>query len=162
MNENETMTNNEEKVLDAEEQLKEMMKTMVPKSELDKSRNDYNRLYNKVLNGEFSGRTEPEKDTGKELEENFKSAMKQMAEHQVTSACDHAKNLLVIDDYLISKGQRSVFEASDGDRDFNGAAESAKRTRELLEYALEEANGDDNLFTARISNVLRDVATSRK
>ena len=160
MNENETM--NEEKVLDAEEQLKEIMQNMVPKSELDNARNDYNRLYNKVLNGEFSGRTEPQKDTGKELEENFKLAMKRMAEHQCTSACEHASNLLAIDDYLISKGQRSVFEASDGDRDYNGAAESAKRTRELFEYALEEANGDDNLFTARVSNALRDVATSRK
>lgn len=162
MAENETMNNNEEKILNAEDQLKEMMQNMVPKSELDNARNDYNRLYNKVLNGEFSGRTEPEKDTAKELEENFKSAMKKMAEHQCTSACEHAKNLIAIDDYLISKGQRSVFEASDGDRDFNGAAESAKRTRELLEYALEEANGDDNLFTARVSNALRDVVNQRK
>ena len=161
MNENE-MNNNEEKILNAEDQLKEMMQNMVPKSELDNARNDYNRLYNKVLNGEFSGRTEPEKDTAKELEDNFKSAMKKMAEHQCTSACEHAKNLIAIDDYLISKGQRSVFEASDGDRDFNGAAESAKRTRELLEYALEEANGDDNLFTARVSNALRDVVNQRK
>lgn len=160
MNENEM--NNETNVLDAEEQLKEAMKNMVPKSELDAARSDYNRLYGKILNGEFSGKVEPEKDTGKELEERYKAAMKAMAEHQVTSACQHAENLLAIDDYLISKGQRSVFEASDGDRDYNGAADSAKRTRELLEYALEEANGDDNLLTARISNALRDVATPRK
>ena len=140
----------------AEDQLKDALTNMVPKTELEKAKNDYNRLYQKVLSGEFSGVVEPKEDAGKKLEDEYKAAMDEMVNHKTTSACKHAEDLLKIDDYFVSKGQRSVFEASNGDRDFNGARASAQRTRELLEYALEEANGDDNLFVARISNALRD------
>lgn len=148
--------NENDKTLDAEAQLAEALKTMVPKTELEKAKEDYNRLYKKILSGEFTGKEEPEKDTTKELEDNFKVAMKEMAGHEVHSACQHAKDLLAIDDFFVAKGQRSIFEASEGDRDLNGARDEALKTRQLLEYALEQSNGDDNLFVASIANVLRD------
>lgn len=152
----EIVKDQEEKVLDPEEQLKIALKEMVPKGELDEAKKDYNRLYQKILNGEFSGKEEPEKDTGKMIKENYEAAMKAMTSHSVRSACEHAKNLLAIDDYYVSQGQRSIFEASDGDRDYNGAKDSAEKTRQLIEFALEEANGDDNLYVARIANHLKD------
>lgn len=149
---NEQMTEN---VPNAEDQLAEVMKNMVPRSELDKAKNDYNRLYNKILSGEFGNQPAPE-NAEPDLAELAKAAVEDYRKGSGNSVCKMFENCLAVDNFELSKARRSGFEASEGDRDINGARDSADRTRQLIEYALEEANGDDNLFIARLQNHLRD------
>ena len=162
MAENETKTNPEggetPPILTPEEQLLEYKKNMVPKAEAEEAKRKYNELFAKVLNGEFSERVPQGDGKGdQDLEKEARDALNELASHKVRSGCRIAQDLLKLDDYRIAKGQRSIFEPSGGDRDLNGARESAKRCRELIEYALEEANGDDHQFTLAITGKLRDV-----
>lgn len=162
MAENETKTNTEggetPPTLTPEEQLLEYKKNMVPKAEAEEAKRKYNELFKKVLDGEFSERAPQGEGKGdSDLEKEAREALNELASHKVRSGVKIAQDLLKLDDYRISKGQRSVFEPSGGDRDFNGARESAKRCRELIEYALEEAQGDDHAFNMAITGKLRDI-----
>lgn len=150
-----TTEENQDTVLSAEEQLAEVMKNMVPRSELEKAKGDYARLYGKVLNGEFGNQPAPETPEIS-VDDKAMEAIKSYAKGSGHSVCKLFEDMLAVDDYELSKARRSGFEATDGERDLNGARDSAERCRQLYEYALEQANGDDNLFIAQLQSHLRD------
>lgn len=130
---------------------------MVPKADLDEAQEKYNALFAKVLAGEYSanGGTPPEKSDEEKTKE-FQKLMRDFAEHKIHRPVEHISGLLKLDEYLTSKGNRSIFEATEGDRNYNGAYEESMRVRDLLKKALDECKGDDGVLMANIQAGLKD------
>lgn len=154
-----TEENKETEPKTPEETLAWMKQNMVPKSELEAARREYNQLFQDVCNGKYDGKApqDDEKEDGNDLKKKADAAVKELVGGNQRSACAIAEDLLMVDDLFVKKGQRSIFEPSKGARDFEGTRQSAQRTRELLESALEKANGDDATFCSELGSKLRDV-----
>lgn len=147
------------------EMLVEAMKNMVPKADFDNLNKEHEDLIKKVLNGEFSGdgtQKGPTPPTQSEKDERFKQLMNGFHENKFHTPTEHISAMLEIDDYLVEKGNRSLFEASTGDRNYNGAYEESMKVKEILKDALEESHGNDMLLMAKIQDALIDNPTSRK
>ena len=67
-----------------------------------------------------------------------------------------AKALLEYDDYVKENGGRTIFTFTDGTPS-QGDIESAQRVRDLLEYAIETSEGNEELFQAAITSKLKDI-----
>ena len=137
----------------------EALKDKVSKAEYDALKLQNDDLVKRVLNGEFSNeRTpgDPPAPTKSEKEKEMKELILAFRDHKLHTPTEHVSAMLKIDEYLTEQGSRSLFEASTGDRNFNGAYEESMRVRDLLKTALEESNGDDLLLMAKVQSALRD------
>lgn len=142
MNENETMNNSEEMVPDPEEQLKEVMKTMVPRTELDEAKAKYNSLYKKVLSGEFNGTAEVPQDTTADAVKAMNDAFKEMSSKSNHSCLEHMQKMLDIHNGRIAIGERPVL---------------SEDTASAFETIIELADGDNSVAAAKLSSFLSDV-----
>ena len=148
-------TMNQETEKSPEEILAEMKANMVPKEKLEEAENKYRKLFKEVANGvQHFGEEEPVK-TEKEKYEDFKEGIVMLNDHKMSKPVQHFTKLLEIDDYQREHGKRSIFEPSIGDRTEDVIA-SADKAREVIQYAIDNCNGSDELFTAQIQNSLRD------
>lgn len=153
---------NQETEKSPEEILAEIKANMVPKekfnqleNKLEETESKYRKLFKEVANGvqTFDG---GEPKTEKEKYEDFKEGIVMLNDHKMVKPVQHFKTLLAIDDYQRENGKRSIFEPSIGDRT-EDVINSANKARDTIQYALDNCNGSDELFTAQIQNSLRDM-----
>lgn len=139
--------------------LVDAMKNRVSKADYDALKAEKDDLVKKILDGEFSDKnpqSDPPAPTKAEKEKEMKDLVLAFRENKLHTPTEHVSALLKIDEILTEQGNRSLFEASTGDRNYNGAYEESMRVRDLLKTALEESNGDDLLLMARVQSALRD------
>lgn len=147
---------NQETEKSPEEILAEMKANMVPKEKLEEAESKYRKLFKEVANGvQHFGEEEPVK-TEKEKYEDFKEGIVMLNDHKMSKPVQHFAKLLEIDDYQREHGKRSIFEPSIGDRT-EDVISSADKAREVIQYALDNCNGSDEIFTAQLQNSLRDM-----
>lgn len=129
----------EDEILDPEEQLKEVMNTMVPKTELEEAKADYRRLYKKVLSGEFNGTAEVTQDTTAEDVKGMNDALKDLATKTNHTYIEHLQNLLAINKGRIASGERPVL---------------SEDCASAFETVVELADGDNSVAAAKLSSFL--------
>ena len=146
---------NNEQVPTPEQVLVEMRETMVPREEADKWQKKYNELFRSVANGTFSGEDKVEK-TEDELKAEFDSNIKRLTDTSKSlKPLEMFQEMLDVDDYLTSHGERSCFAPSTGDITPEIAA-SCTKMHDLLESVIAQADGSDEVALAYLGNHLSD------
>ena len=156
MAENEQNVNEEVVTPSPEEVLVQMKETMVPKEEAQKWQNKYNELFRSVANGTFSGEDKVPEKTEEEKKADFEGKIKRLGDStNKMSPLEMFQNMLDIDDYLTSHGQRSGFAPSEGE--ITPEIEtSCEKTRELLRTVIERSEGSNEVALAYLGNHLTD------
>lgn len=149
---------NNNEVMSPEEVLVKMQETMVPKEEANKWQTKYNELFQKVANGTFSGEDKPAPKTEIELKADYENNLKALADiSKPMGPVEQFERLLAVDDYLTSHRQRSCFAPSEGTIT-SDIATSCQNMHDLLESAVAQAEGSNEIAVAYIGNHLIDPA----
>ena len=105
--------------------------------------------------GKVSAET-PQEPTPAEQKAELDSLAKSFRNNELCSL-DMAKTVIKMDDYVTSKGGRTILTYSDPSGTPNVTElESAGKVRSLLELAIEKSDNSDEMFRAAIVNKLSD------
>lgn len=105
--------------------------------------------------GKISAET-PQEPTPAEQKAELDSLARSFRNKELCSL-DMAKALIKMDDYVTSKGGRTIFTYSDpSGTPTVTELESAGKVRSLLEFAIEKSDNSDEMFRAAIVNKLSD------
>lgn len=119
-----------------EEILLSMKENMVPRAEAEQWQDKYNKLFQSVANGQFSGAAKSDEPTEEQLKAAFVDNVKVLSNTDgFLEDREQVKRLLEFDDYLTSHGRNSCFLPHKSDLssdDINRAA----RLRQFLETAV--------------------------
>lgn len=119
-----------------EEILLSMKENMVPRAEAQQWQDKYNKLFQSVANGQFSGAAKSDEPTEEQLKAAFVDNVKVLSNTDgFLEDRDQVKRLLEFDDYLTSHGRNSCFlprKSNLTSDDINRAA----RLRQFLETAV--------------------------
>lgn len=144
----ETKTNETQESVSPEEALARLMRESVPKEKFDALQKQYNDFFASVANGSFTTGEEAEREpTEDEKQQEFYRAIDTIYKHKFHGSAEFMKNAVIIDDYLVSHGQRSAFAPSRGELTPDIEA-STENFNELLKDCLEAGDGDDTLTSA--------------
>ena len=146
-NENTTL---EELTPTPEEILEDLKRNTVPKEDYEKLVGKYNKLFYDVANGR---QIEGEQ---KDLHTSALEAIKRIQNKELHTPREHIDALLTIDADMRGRGQRSIFLPSEGEPN-EATVDSTDRVRALLQKALDQSDGSDEIAAAIIGNSLRDV-----
>ena len=112
----ETKTNETQETINPEEALARLMRESVPKEKFDALQKQYNDFFASVANGSFTTGEEAEREpTEDEKQQEFYKAVDTIYKHKFHGSAEFMKNAVIIDDYLVSHGQRSAFAPSRGE-----------------------------------------------
>ena len=138
-----------------EEILKQLMRESVPKAEFDALQKQYNEFFAKVASGQFQSEEGGEKKelTKDEKQQRFYKAVDTIYNRKFKGSVEFMENALIIDDYLVSQGERSAFAPSRGDitPDIESRCENFN---EAMKDALEDANGNDRICSLRFAEAI--------
>ena len=138
-----------------EEMLQELMRNSVPKAKYDALDKQYKEFFAKVANGQFqSGEGGEKKElTEDEKQQKFYKAVDTIYNRKFKGSVEFIENALIIDDYLVSHGERSAFAPSRGDitPDIESRCENFT---EAMKDALEDANGNDRICSLRFAEAI--------
>lgn len=119
-----------------EEILLSMKENMVPRAEAEQWQDKYNKLFQSVANGQFSGAAKSDEPTEEQLKAAFVDNVKVLSNTDgFLEDRDQVKRLLEFDDYLTSHSRNSCFlprKSNLTSDDLNRAA----RLRQFLETAV--------------------------
>lgn len=119
-----------------EEILLSMKENMVPRAEAQQWQDKYNKLFQSVANGQFSGAAKSDEPTEEQLKAAFVDNVKVLSNTDgFLEDREQVKRLLEFDDYLTSHGRNSCFlprKSNLTSDDLNRAA----RLRQFLETAV--------------------------
>lgn len=119
-----------------EEILLSMKENMVPRAEAQQWQDKYNKLFQSVANGQFSGAAKSDEPTEEQLKAAFVDNVKVLSNTDgFLEDREQVKRLLEFDDYLTSHGRNSCFlprKSNLTSDDINRAA----RLRQFLETAV--------------------------
>ena len=119
-----------------EEVLLSMKENMVPRAEAQQWQDKYNKLFQSVANGQFSGAAKSDEPTEEQLKAAFVDNVKVLSNTDgFLEDREQVKRLLEFDDYLTSHGRNSCFlprKSNLSSDDLNRAA----RLRQFLETAV--------------------------
>lgn len=119
-----------------EEILLSMKENMVPRAEAQQWQDKYNKLFQSVANGQFSGAAKSDEPTEEQLKAAFVDNVKVLSNTDgFLEDREQVKRLLEFDDYLTSHGRNSCFlprKSNLSSDDLNRAA----RLRQFLETAV--------------------------
>lgn len=134
------------------EEIIELKKNFVPKEQLDEANNRYNSLVKGILEGnapELGGETEAKPDISKLKKELYHSE-KPLSNLEVVS------KTLELRKAIIESGAEDPFLptfAKDAPTDKD--IEAAEKVARVLQEAVDEAQGDEALFMARLNKIIR-------
>lgn len=137
-----------------EDMLQKLMRDSVPKAEYDALKKQYNEFFAKVASGQFGGEGGGEKEpTEDEKQQRFYKAIDTIYNRKFKGSVEFMENALIIDDYLVSHGERSAFAPSRGDitPDIEAKTETFK---DILTDSLEAADGNDRMCSTYFSNCI--------
>ena len=130
-----------------------MRENMVSKKLYDDLQNEYNRIIQELANGKIPDNNKPtEKEQKEQFENNIKTVLDMSKSLRPLKLF---KNLIEVDDYLQSKGERTIFAPSTGDID-DATMKSCERMKDLLQSAIDQSDGSDEVALAYIGNHLVD------
>lgn len=153
MNNNNNNTENQES-LSPEEMLQKLMRESVPKEKFDELQKQYNDFFAKVANGHFTGEEEGERElTEDEQQQRFFKAVDTLNKHKFHGSVEFMENALIVDDYLVSHGQRSAFAPSRGDitADVDILTENMNA---IFRECLEQASGDNDMCSMNFAKCI--------
>lgn len=135
-----------------EEVLKELKKNTVAKEQFDALQARYNKLYSDTANGLFYEEdAEPKGPSEEDQRKAYEEAVLAMKSGKARGSYAQMKNLLIIDDYLTSHGERSAFAPSIGELD--AADENmCSAMHDILKYAVDNSGGSNEVASALYSN----------
>lgn len=136
-----------------EQVLVKMRETMVPKEEAEQWKQKYNSLFREVATNTFKPDEEKKEPTEQEKKTIFNDAINRINSHKDRGAKSVMEDMLKVEDYLIAKGQRSMFAPSSGVLD-QQTIESCNRTREAMRYIVENSDTDEEAQAKLTSQVL--------
>lgn len=135
----------EEQILDPIEQLKKLRSETVPLERYRAMEAERNKLYSELANGHFTREEGGEKEeTEDEKQQKFYKAIDTIYNHKFKGSNEFIKNALIIDDYLVSHGQRSAFAPSRGEITTD-IQNNTEEFNSVLKDSLEAGDGDDTL-----------------
>lgn len=136
-----------------EQVLVKMRETMVPKEEAEQWKQKYNSLFREVATNTFKPDEEKKEPTEQEKKTIFNDSINRINSHKDKGAKSIMEDMLKVEDYLIAKGQRSMFAPSSGVLD-QQTIESCNRTREAMRYIVENSETDEEAQAKLTSQVL--------
>lgn len=150
----ETPPDGEPKTKTPEEMLKELMRNSVPKAEYEALKKQYNEFFAKVATGQYSGEEGGKKEpTEDEKQQEFYKAIDIINNRKFKGSIDFMKNALIIDDYLVSHGERSAFAPSRGK--ITPEIESdCTEFKDVLKDCLADAEGSDRRCSLAFSEAI--------
>ena len=153
-NENEMNNNENQESPSPEEMLQKLMRESVPKEKYDELQKKYNDFFRDVATGHFTGAEEGERElTEDEKQQKFFKAVDTLNKHKFHGSVEFMENALIIDDYLVSHGQRSAFAPSRGDvtADVETMTENMNA---IFRECLEQASGDNDLCSMNFAKCI--------
>lgn len=149
----EMMENEQQETMTPEETLAKLMRDSVPKEKYDELRNQYNAFFNKVANGRFTGEEKEQEPTEDEKQQEFFKAIDKLYNRKTRGSVEFMENALIVDNYLVSHGQRSAFAPSRGDvtPDVESITEAMN---EIFKSCVEQSNGNNNICSAHFSDLI--------
>ena len=148
----EMMNNEQQEPLNPEEALAKLMRDSVPKEKYDALQKQYNDFFNKVANGHFTDEEAKEQEpTEDEKQQAFFQAIDKLYNRKTHGSVEFMENALIIDNYLVSHGQRSAFAPSRGDvtPDIDSVTEAVNAT---LQSCVDQSNGSDSICSAHYAD----------
>jgi hypothetical protein len=136
-----------------EEALQELKENTVPKEDYNKLEKKYNKLFSDVAGGKYAPGIDNTEPTAEEKKKRTEDLMKNLADGKITGPVERTKALCEIDDYYRETQGKSIFEPSYG-APTKDTEESADNLRDILDQALEKADGSDSVFVAAINQRL--------
>lgn len=104
--------------------------------------------------GKISAET-PHEPSPAEKKQHIEEIARNVRDNKI-SGLEQAKALLEYDDYIVENGGRTIFTFTDGTPS-QYDLESADKVRDLLQYAIETSEGNEELFQAAIGSKLKDI-----
>lgn len=124
-------------------------------AELAKRDQKYSALLKYATEGGKISAETPQEPTPAERKQHIEELAKSVRDNKI-GGIEQAKALLEYDDYVVENGGRTIFTFTDGtpsQYDY----ESAERVKSLLQYAIENSDGSEEVFLATIGSKLKDI-----
>lgn len=124
-------------------------------AELAKRDQKYSALLKYATEGGKISAETPQEPTPAERKQHIEELAKSVRDNKI-GGIEQAKALLEYDDYVVENGGRTIFTFTDGtpsQYDY----ESAERVKGLLQYAIENSDGSEEVFLATIGSKLKDI-----
>lgn len=143
----------QEKNKTPEEALQELKENTVPKEDYNKLEKKYNKLFSDVAEGKYAPGIDHTEPTPEEAKKRTEDLIKNLANGKIKGPVERTKALCEIDDYYRETQGKSIFEPSYG-APTKDTEESADNLRDILDQALEAADGSDSVFVAKVNQRL--------
>ena len=124
-------------------------------AELAKRDQKYSALLKYATEGGKVSAETPTEPSPAEKKQHIEDIAKAVRDNKI-NGIEQAKALLEYDDYVVENGGRTIFTFTNGTPS-QYDLESAERVRDLLQYAIETSEGNEELFQAAIGSKLKDI-----
>lgn len=150
----ETIINEEDTYENADVQALQEMQARFD-AELAKRDQKYSALLKYATEGGKVSAETPQEPSPAEKKQHIEEIAKAVRDNKI-NGIEQAKALLEYDDYVVENGGRTIFTFTNGTPS-QYDLESAERVRDLLQYAIETSEGNEELFQAAIGSKLKDI-----
>lgn len=124
-------------------------------AELAKRDQKYSALLKYATEGGKVSADTPQEPTPAEKKQHIEQLARDVKANKI-NGIEQAKALLEYDDYVTENGGRTIFTFTDGTPS-QADLLSADRVKNLLQYAIETSEGNEELFQAAIVSKLKDI-----